>query len=132
MQTSVLYMVKSRIWWIRMSEWRSYIHWFFVSKVNTLDVNNMHFNTLELYFFVMASLLGKIIYFKLFRLLHFNSDVEAIFTTRRIEHQSSHSWDSRVIDGIMVLSQRFVGCVGCKERGLRDLRLRHFDNPQFT
>lgn len=31
----------------------------------------------------------------------------------------------------MVLSQRFVGCVGCKERGLRDLRLRHFDNPRL-
>lgn len=31
----------------------------------------------------------------------------------------------------MVLSQRFVGCVGYKERGLRDLRLRHFDNPRL-
>lgn len=28
----------------------------------------------------------------------------------------------------MVLSQRFVGYVGCKERGLRELCLRHFDN----
>ena len=69
--------------------------------------------------------------FNIFELLrqYLNWRIKTIFTTRCIGHQSWHSWDSRVIGGIMVLSQRFVGCVGCKERGLRELRLRHFDNP---
>lgn len=39
---------------------------------------------------------------------------------------AQNSWDSRVIVGTVLLSQRFVGCV--RQGVLRDLRLRHFDN----